>query len=104
MTSVTCPKCKTHISEIDLICLNCGYTITPEIREELVKEREKQIAEIIEKRREARKFKSKLHHGHPILKHLNNFSFKLFKTGWAELIVPIIILFLISIVIILMVA
>ena len=38
MTSIICPKCKSHISEYDLICLNCGYSITQEEREVLVKE------------------------------------------------------------------
>jgi hypothetical protein len=103
MSSVTCPKCKSHISEFDLICLNCGFSVTPEIREELVKERELQIAREAEMRKAAREEKLKQHHGHPLLKKLNRFSQNRFRTGWAELIVPAVIVVLIAIVIILMI-
>ena len=42
MTSIICPKCKSHISEWDVNCLNCGITITQELREQLSKEQQKQ--------------------------------------------------------------
>lgn len=103
MTSVTCPKCKSHISEFDLICLNCGFTVTPEIREELVKEREQQDALELERQRLAHEEKLKVHHGHPLLRKMNRFSQRRLRTGWAELIVPAIIIVLIALVIILMI-
>jgi uncharacterized Zn finger protein (UPF0148 family) len=103
MTSETCPKCKSHISEFDLICLNCGFTVTPEIREELVKEREQQDALELEKQRLAHEEKLKMHHGHPLLRKMNRFSQHRLHTGWAELIVPAVIIVLIAIVIILMI-
>ena len=103
MTSVTCPKCKSHISEFDLICLNCGFTVTPEIREELVKEKERQDALEAEKQRLAHEKKLKMHHGHPLLTKMNRFSQRRLRTGWAELIVPAIIIVLIALAIILMI-
>ena len=103
MTSVTCPKCKSHISEFDLVCLNCGFTVTPEIREELVIEREQQLAREAEKQRLAHEENLKRQHRHPVLKYLNQFSLKLFKIGWAEMVVPVIIILLIIITIVLMI-
>ena len=103
MTSVICPKCKSHISEWDLICLNCGFTITPEIREELVKEREQHNASEHEKHRLAREEKLKMHHGHPFVRKMNHLSRAYFHAGWAQLIVPAIIVVIIIIVFILMI-
>lgn len=103
MTSVTCPKCKSHISEFDLICLNCGFTVTPEIREKLVREREQHDALEHEKQRLAHEEKLKMHHGHPLLRKLNHFSQNLFHTGWHQLIVPAIVIVIIVVVIILMI-
>ncbi len=103
MTSVTCPKCKSHISEFDLICLNCGFTVTPEIREELVKQREQQDALELERQRLAHEEKLKMHHGHPLLRKMNHFSQRRLRTGWAELIVPAIIIVFVALVIILMI-
>jgi len=44
MTSISCPNCKSHISEWDVICLKCGYSVTPEERELFVKEQEAILA------------------------------------------------------------
>jgi len=103
MKSITCPKCRSHISEWDVICLNCGFTITPEERELLVKEQEKQSSDdsFIGSSPHVRVLKHQ--HSHKIQKKLNEISFGLFKVGWAELSVPIIIFLLIIIFIILMI-
>ena len=100
MTSIICPKCKSHISEYDLICLNCGYSITQEEREKLVKE----VLDSQESVEENAAHQQALKHQHElkIEKKLNKVSLGFFKVGFAEMVVPLVIILLIIIVAVIM--
>lgn len=78
MTSIICPKCKSHISEWDVICLKCGYSVTPEEREHLVKEQEALLAREAEQERQAHEAEMKLKHRHRIQKRFDRFTVGLF--------------------------
>jgi len=103
MTSITCPKCRSHISEWDVICLNCGFSITPEEREKLVKEQEKQSSHHTLIGNSHHEGVLKHQHEHKIQKKLNKISLGFFNVGWAEMAVPFILIMLIIIVAILMI-
>ncbi|MBA4409058.1 MAG: hypothetical protein C0397_06510 [Odoribacter sp.] len=95
MTSIICPKCGNHISEWDLVCLNCDFVITPEERVRLKTEHEKLIS------RDSNG-KDHIHvrpRKHPIQRKLNTISFGVFKVGWPEMVVPVIAVVLIALVI-----
>ncbi|MBV5312808.1 MAG: hypothetical protein JZU47_05895 [Prolixibacteraceae bacterium] len=101
MTSITCPKCKSHLSDWDVICLNCGFSITPEEREKLVKEHEMQHAQHANEHNHEKELKhEKEYH---FQKMLNSISLNFFKIGWTEMVVPFSIFVLILIVIVLMI-
>lgn len=102
MTSILCPKCKSHISDFDLVCLNCGYTITPEEREQLVKEREELLARKAEAKRAAHEEEMKLKHKHRIQKKLDRLSFGVLGVTLDVVTVFVVALILIAIVTILM--
>jgi len=101
MTSITCPKCKNHLSDWDVICLNCGFSITPEEREKLVKEHEMQHAHDSLYRIHKKDLKHERRHR--LQKRLNSVSLNFFKLGWTEMVVPFSIFALILIVIVLMI-
>ena len=102
MTSIICPKCKSHISEWDVNCLNCGLTITEEIREKQIKEQQKHSTSDSSEDNSPQVKAMKQDKKYKFQKTLNVFSFGLFKTGFAEIVVPILIVVLIVIVIALM--
>jgi len=99
MTSITCPNCKKHISVFDLKCFSCGFTITEEERDSQVKELEKQKSDDSLKGSSPDEIALK----HLQMKKLDRISFRLFKIGWADLVVPSIIVMLILLVIVLMI-
>lgn len=74
MTSIICPKCKSHISEWDVICLKCGYSVTPEEREQLVKEQEAILARQAELDQLAHEAEMKLKHRHRLQKRFDRFT------------------------------
>lgn len=74
MTSIICPKCKSHISEWDVICLKCGYSVTPEERELLVKEQEAILARQAEQEHQAHEAEMKLKHRHRLQKRFDRFT------------------------------
>ena len=74
MTAITCPNCKGHISEWDVICLKCGHTVTPEEREKLVKEPEALLAHQNELRHEEHEAEIKLKHRHRLQKRFDRFT------------------------------
>jgi uncharacterized Zn finger protein (UPF0148 family) len=74
MTSISCPNCKSHISEWDVICLKCGYSVTPEERELLVKEQEAILARQAEQERQAHEAEMKLKHRHRLQKRFDRFT------------------------------
>jgi len=102
MTSIICPKCKSHISEFDLVCLNCGHTVTPEERELLVKEQEELFAREEEAQRAAHEAEMKLKHKHRIQKKLDRLSFGVLGVTLDVVTVFVIALILIAIVTVLM--
>ncbi len=73
MTSINCPKCKSHISEWDVICLKCGHTLTPEEREQLVKQQEELAAYDTELKSSAYEKEMKLKPRHHLQKKLDKF-------------------------------
>lgn len=103
MTSLTCPNCKKHISIFDLKCFSCGFTITEEERDRQVKELEMQRSDDSMKRNSPNKIALKRLHMQKFLKKLDRISFRLFKIGWADLVVPSIIFILILLVIVLLI-
>ena len=103
MASITCPKCKKRISEFDLVCFSCGYTITEAERERQLMELEKQRSNDSLKGSSLRESALKHQKKQKRLKKLNRISFGFFKIGWAEIVVPLVIILLILIVIILMI-
>jgi len=102
MTSIICPRCKSHITEYDLSCLNCGYTITQEEREKLVKEREDLKSKKSLENRSAHQEELKHHQEFKLEKNLNKLSVGFFKVGFAEMIVPLFVILMIIIVIAIM--
>ena len=99
MTSIICPKCKSHITEFDLSCVNCGYTIT---QEELVKEREELKSKKLLEKGSTHQEELKHHQEYKLEKKLNKLSVGFFKVGFAEMIVPLFIILVIVIVIAIM--
>jgi len=97
MTSIICPNCKSRVTEFDLSCVNCGYTVTQEEREKLVDEMLKSQAPAEDHSAEERAHK--LLQEHKLEKKLNKFSLGLFNVGFAEMIVPLFIILVIIIVI-----
>lgn len=102
MTSIICPECKSHISEYDLICLNCGYTVTQEEREKLVKEQEELTSKKLLEKGSTHQEELKHHQEFKLEKKLNKLSVGFFKVGFAEMIVPLFIILVIIIVIAIM--
>ena len=102
MTSIICPKCKSHITMWELNCLNCGLAITEELREKLIKEQQKQNSAPSFKESSPKEEALKRHKKYVFQKRLNKFSLGLFKIGFAEMVVPLSIVALVIIVIILM--
>ena len=100
MTSIACPKCGKHITEYDVICLNCNFVITPEIRAKLLKEREERI--LLEADLARRRVPNR-HKEHKLQRKLNRITLRLFGIGWAKLVVPFIIFILLLIVFLLMI-
>ena len=103
MASLTCPNCKKHISVFDVKCFSCGFLITDEERNRQVKELEKQMSDdsLIGKSPEESALKHQKHL--KIIKKLNRISFGFFKIGWAEMVVPSVIVILIIIVMVIMI-
>ena len=99
MTSIICPECKSHITEFDLSCLNCGYTITQEEREKLVKEREELKSKKLIEKGSTHQEELKHHQEYLLEKRLNKLSLGFFKVGFAEMIVPLFIILVIIVVI-----
>jgi len=97
MTSIICPNCKSRVTEFDLSCVNCGYTVTQEERKKLIDEMIKAQAPAEDLSAEEKAHK--LLQEHKLEKKLNKFSVGLFKVGFAEMIVPLLIILLIIIVI-----
>lgn len=97
MTAIICPNCKSHISDWDLNCLNCGMTITEELREKLIRESEAQQAD--ESAEELLQEKAvKMHRKFQLQRKLNRLSLRLFKTGFAGLVVPFLVVVLIFVI------
>lgn len=99
MTTIICPNCKSHISEWDLNCLNCGMTITEELREKLVGEMERKQASESAEEDSFRENVLKRHRKFQLQRKLNRLSLRLFKTGFSEIVVPFFIVILILVVI-----
>lgn len=78
MTAITCPNCKGHISEWDVICLKCGHSVTPEERERLVKEQEAELAHETQAMHEAHEAEMKLKHRHRLQKRFDRFTVRMF--------------------------
>lgn len=102
MTSIICPKCKSHITDFDMSCLNCGYKITEEEREKLVKEREELKSKKLLEKGSTHQEELKHHQEYKLEKKLNKLSVGFFKVGFAEMIVPLFIILVIIIVIAIM--
>jgi len=102
MTSLICPECKSHISEYDLVCLNCGFTVTEEVREKLVKKQEELAAKKLLEKDSTHQKELKHHQEYKLEKKLNKLSISFFKVGFAEMIVPLFIILVIIIVIAIM--
>lgn len=103
MTSLTCPKCRSHISEFDLNCINCGYSISQEEREKLKMEEEKQRSRKALEKIQAKESLLKQENEFKILKRLNAVSLGLFKVGWTEMVMPFVIVVIVIIVLVLMI-
>jgi len=101
MTSIICPKCKSHISEWDVICLKCGYSVTPEERELLVKEHEA-LAHQAELEQQAHEAEMKLKHRHRLQKRFDRFTVGMFGVSIDIVAVFIIGLILLAAVTVLM--
>lgn len=99
MTSIICPKCKGHISEWDVICLNCGHTVSPEERKILVKEQEELHAREHAERMAAHRAHLKHHHSHNLQMRLDKFSVGLFHTTF-----DVVTVFLISVLLLIITA
>ena len=102
MTSIICPKCKGHISEWDVICLNCGHSVSPEERKILVKEQEELHAREHELRMAAHQAHLKHHRPHQLQMRLDKFSIGVFHTTFDIVSVFFISVFLLIIVALLM--
>ena len=102
MTSIICPKCKSHISEWDVNCLNCGLTITEEIREKQIKEQQKHSTSDSSEYSSPQVKALKQDKKYKFQKKLNQFSLGYFKIGFAEMVVPVLVVMLIIIVIVFM--
>lgn len=102
MTSIICPKCKGHISEWDVICLNCGHSVSPEERKILVKEQEELHAREHELKMAAHQTHLKHHHQHQLQMRLDKFSIGVFHTTFDIVSVFFISVFLLIIVALLM--
>jgi len=100
MTSIICPNCKSRVTDFDMSCVNCGYTVTEEEREKLIDEMLKAQAPAEDHSAEERA--RKLLQEHKLEKKLNKFSVGLFKVGFAEMMVPLFIILVIIIVITIM--
>lgn len=98
MAAIICPNCKSHISDWDLNCLNCGMTITNELRKKLVEEAEKR--EVREPAEESPHEKAlKLHSKFKLQRKLNQMSLRLFKRGFGEIVVPVFVFILFLVVV-----
>lgn len=102
MTSIICPKCKGHISEWDVICLNCGHSVSPEERKILVKEQEELHAREHELKMAAHQAHLKHHRPHQLQMRLDKFSIGVFHTTFDIVSVFFISVFLLIIVALLM--
>ena len=102
MTSIICPKCKGHISEWDVICLNCGHSVSPEERKILVKEQEELYAREHELKMAAHQAHLKHHRPHQLQMRLDKFSIGVFHTTFDIVSVFFISVFLLIIVALLM--
>jgi len=98
MTSVSCPKCKKHMSVFDVVCFHCGFIMTDEERDRQLKEQENQRQEDELRERSPKPETFKHPREHKMSWKINTISFGLFKLGWDELVVPLIIVLLIMIV------
>lgn len=103
MTSIICPNCKSHISEWDLNCLNCGMTITEELREKLVRKMQEQRASESSKEASLQEKALKLRRKFTFQRKLNRISLRLFKTGFAEVVVPFFVAVLLLIIVVLII-
>jgi len=97
MSTVICPNCKYHNTEFDLNCFKCGHAFSPEEREKLVKENEMRHFH------DSHKSSGEHHHEYKVQRKLNLISFGIFKVGFAEILVPIIAVLLLTILVFLMV-
>ena len=102
MASITCPKCRKHMSVFEVVCFNCGFTMTDEERDRQLKELEKQRHEDSLKGSSPPQGALKHPREHKLEKKINTISLGFFKIGWAEMVVPLIIMLLLVIVAILM--
>ena len=102
MTSIICPKCKGHISEWDVICLNCGHSVSPEERKILVKEQEELHAREHELKMATHQAHLKHHRPHQLQMRLDKFSIGVFHTTFDIVSVFFISVFLLIIVALLM--
>ena len=99
MTAIICPNCKSHISEWDLNCLNCGMTIGEDLREKLIRETQEQRVPESSEEISSREKALKLHRKYKLQRKLNRLSLRLFKTGFSEVVVPFFIVILILVII-----
>ena len=99
MDSITCPECRNLISEFDLSCTNCGFSLTPEVVAKLKREQEVHGHSNFS---EVGSDSSKTHRKYEVQTKLNKFSLGFFKVNFTTIVVPVIIVMLIIIVIILM--
>lgn len=102
MGPITCPECKKHMSVFEVVCFHCGFIMTDEERDRQLKELEKQRHEDSLKGSSPPEGTLKHPRDHKVEKKINAISLGFFKIGWAEMVVPLIIILLIFIVVIIM--
>ena len=90
MTSIICPVCKSHVSEWDVTCLNCGHSVTPEERKRLLREQEEL---------QAREHSEKMAAHHRLNNHRHSFQVRMdrFSIGLLHLNLDVVFVFLVSI-------
>jgi hypothetical protein len=102
MTSIICPKCKSHISEWDVICLKCGHSVTPEERVKLVKEQEELIVREHAEKMSTHEAHLRHQHQHQMQMKLDKLSVGIFHVNLDVMTVFIISVFLLFIAALLM--
>lgn len=102
MGPIICPACQKHMSVFEVACFHCGFIMTDDERDRQLIELEKQRQQESLKWNSPHAGELKNHRNYLIEKKINAISIGFFKTGWVEMVVPLIIILLIFIVVIIM--